>query len=177
MGVSKQDWKNYASSQWGGGEVKTTLDELVEAVGRTFAAMDSGDAAEFLSYTKSDGKLMEAAQKAASAASTAVEGMQKLALQGNQRRFANKAAIAACDDAVNAVQQYHMALSLLVTGLVRGVQLEHDQVENDPSALAQVKSGDLGERLEGERHRVEDCYTWAVAKVTDLAGIEKIGVV
>lgn len=177
MGVSKQDWKDYNSNQWLGGQVKPALEGLTQAFDGLAAAIDGGDVSEFLAFTANDGKLMAAAQKAMEASSEALHAIERLKLEGNQRRFANKAAIAASDSAFNAVGQYHHACGLLVEGLVRGVQLEHDQVEKDPSTMPAIKSGDLSERLGGERYRVEECYDFATGKVAALAAVEKIGVV
>lgn len=177
MGVSKQDWKNFESNIWVGGQVKPALDELTQEFNALYGAIDGDDTATFLSYTESDGKLMQAAQKASSAASSAVQGVRDVELKGSQRRFANKNAIATSDAAIASVEQYHMACDLLVTGLVRGVQLEHDRVAEDQAQMATMKSGDLKERLQSEERRIKACYDDATVKVAALATIDKIGVV
>ena len=177
MGVSKQDWKDFATNTWTGGQVKPALDELTQAFDALYAAIDGDDAPTFLAYTEGDGKLMQAAQKASAASSGALDAIRGLALQGSQRRFANKSAIATSDAAIASVEQYATACDLLVTGLVRGVQLEHDSVDQDQSQMATIKSGNLKERLQGEEHRVKDCYDYAEDKVAALAAVDKIGVV
>lgn len=178
MGVSKQDWKDFHSNKWVGGPVKPALDELMQACDGLVAAIDGGDVPAFLAYTENEGKLMSAATKAMQAAQDASGAIRNLRLEGNQRRFANKAAIAASDAAANAVTQYYQACGLLVSGLVRGVLAEYYQVQENPSAIADVKSSsDLEERLEGERYRIKECYDFATDKVAALAAVEKIGVV
>jgi hypothetical protein len=177
MSVSKQDWKDYHSKQWAGGSCKPAVAELLKAVDDALAAIDGGDVGEFLSYTEDDGKLMAAAQKASSAASDALSAIEPLRLDGNQRRFANKTAISTSDAAVASVKQLQYACDLLVTGLVRGVRLEHDQVERDPAAMASVKSGNLVSRLNSERWTIQSCVDDADAKLAALAAVDKIGVV
>jgi hypothetical protein len=177
MGVSKQDWKDYQSNKWAGGPVKPALDELMQAFDGLTTAIDAADAPAFLAYTEDEGKLMQAATKAMQASQDAVTEIKLLRLEGNQRRFANKSAIAASDAAINAVTQYHQACGLLVSGLVRGVLAEYYQVKDNPSAISDVKSGDLEDRLDGERYRIKECYDFATDKVAALAAVEKIGVV
>jgi hypothetical protein len=176
VGVSKQDWKDYQSKTWAG-LVKPTMDELMQEFAALSAAIDGDDAATFLAYTQDDGTLMQAAMKASSASGEALTVIQDLALQGNQRRFANKNAITVSDAAINSVMQYHYACDLLVTGLVRGVQLEHNAVDQDQSQMASIKSGNLKERLDGEKSRVSGCYDYANDRMGELAAIDKIGVV
>ena len=177
MGVSKQDWKDYQTKEWLGGQVKSTLDELMRVFDSVAAAIDGGDADAFLSHTEDDGKLMSAAQKASGASSDALHAIQDLRLEGNQRRFANKTAIEANEAALGAVEQYRLACDLLVTDLVRGVRLEHDQVEQDQSQMTSIKSGDLADRLASSRSQIQQCYDFATGKVADLAAVDKIGVV
>jgi hypothetical protein len=62
MGVSKQDWKDYQSNQWLGGQSKSTYDTLNQEFDAVVAAIDGGDVATFLAYTEDDGKLMQAAE-------------------------------------------------------------------------------------------------------------------
>ncbi len=177
MGVSKQDWKDYQSNVWLGGDRKSTLDELMQAFDGVFKAIDGGDATEFLAYTEDNGKLKVAADRAENAASQAGEAIRALRLEGSQRRFANKNAIATNDDAIASVEQYHHAVYLLCQGLVRGVRIEHDKVAADQAEMPAIKSGDLTSRLEQERSRVLDCADFADTKVAALAAVEKIGVV
>jgi hypothetical protein len=177
VGVSKQDWKDYQANTWTSGQIKTSYDELMQAFDALYAAIDGGDAATFMSYTEDDGKLMQAAQKASSAASDAVHGAQALALEGNQRRFANKQAISTCDAAIAAVDQYHYACDLLTTGLVRGVRPEYESVSEDNANMQAIKSGGLKGRLESEQSRIRGSYEEAQTKVAALAAIDKIGLV
>lgn len=177
MGVSKQDWKDYQSNTWLGGGCKPALDELNDTIEELVKAIDTGDASEFLAHTQDDGKLMTAVQKMWQAVEQALDKIRSLKLEGNQRRFANKNAIATSDDAIGSVSVLENAVTIFMNGLVRGVRLEHDQVENDPSAMASMKSGDLEQRLRHEQAGIQSCYDGATQAVAALAAIDKIGIV
>jgi len=177
VGVSKQDWKNYQTNTWLGTDRKSGLDGLMQAFDGLFKAIDGGDATEFLAYTESNGKLSAAALTAYNAGDKAREGIKALRLDGNQRRFANKNAITTSDAAIASVEQYCMAIHTLGQGLIRGVSIEHDAVASDPAALAQIKSGNLADRLGSERDTIKACDDEANTKIAALAAIDKIGVV
>jgi hypothetical protein len=176
VGVSKQDWKDYQSNVWLAGSRKLTWDGLVQAFDGTLGSIDNGDAPAFLAYTESGGKLKAAADDASNAAIDAEKDLKGLRLEGNQRRFANKNAIATSDAAISAIEEYSLALDVLSRDLVRGVLIEHDAVADDPAAMAAMKDK-LVPRLGDALSTVRACNDSTTTKVAALAAIDKIGIV
>jgi hypothetical protein len=176
MGVSKQDWKNFQSQVWLG-SCKQGFDALMLAFDGVLTAINTGDAPGFLAYTESGGNLMIAAQVASGSATDAFHAIGDLRLDGNQRRFANKSAIAASDQAYIGVDNYCMMVDNLVTELVRGVSIEHDTVAEDGTKIGDIKDGPLPTKLGSYQANLRNTFTSANGKVDTLAAIDKIGVV
>jgi hypothetical protein len=176
MGVSKQDWKDWYSNAWSGSDIKAKHDALVQAFDDFVAVIDAEDAAAFLEWSKDFGKLREPVIELNHALSTAVEAIKKLALEGNQRRFANKNAVSVSDEAIERVRGYFRIVDQLDTELVRGLTPDYEAVAASAGAMTNVKSGDLSHKLLSSQLSVKDGYSDADEAAKALAAIDKIGV-
>jgi hypothetical protein len=178
VSVSKHDWKNFQSQMWLG-SCKPSYNSLMMAFDGVLTAIDGGEVTEFLAYTENDGKLMIAAQIADDSFTNALHAIRELGLEGSQRRFANKNAIAVSDAAINMVDQTQTLAGQLVTDLVRGVRTEHDMVKENQEKLAEIKADNFGltRKLRNAQSSIKNCFEDANEKVNALAAIDKIGVV
>ncbi|MDE3203516.1 MAG: hypothetical protein KGQ66_04770 [Acidobacteriota bacterium] len=174
MSVSKQDWKDFHAGTWS--EADSAGSAAVDAFDLLIAAANSNDGVKFLELTDPDNSdsVNALVNQAARVMSQSVGELEGLQLKGNQRRFANKNAIAASEDALSAVNQCNFAFNQIDTDQVRGWTMARDAVEEDGTGFDSVSS-DVSSKASSVNYTLKACLEQATAAVADLSEISQIG--
>lgn len=178
MGVSKQEWKNFKTQVWLG-TCKQRYDELIYALYDFEQAIYKENVAEFLAFAIEGGKLHVTSAATRKSAEEASDAMKMLNLEGAQRAFANKKALAAIDGAISAMLSFE--------GCVRECDIDRARdslvnrarlVQEDEANMAQVvQDGYLRQMALAHHAAIQRSWVDANQAVNALAEIDKIGIV
>ena len=174
MSVSKQDWKDFHAGMWS--QAESAGSAAVEAFDLLVAAANSIDGVKFLELTDPDNpdSVNALVSQAANLMSQSITELEGLQLKGNQRRFANKNAIAVSEEALRAVSSCSFSFNQIDSEQVRGWTLARSDVQEDGTGFDTVSS-DVSSKASSVNYTLKASLEAATGAVADLSDVSQIG--